>query len=268
MPEQYFTGFDKTKTETTWTVNSIISGFSFRSKGSLSKVFSVMFPYSSTASAFSLRRAKAQNVARHGLALYFKQLLFNDIKKSDILTVSFDEKLNQAIQTSERNTFVRYWDCTENEVKVRYIGSSFVDHETHKDLTEHITNFIEVWIWKIWYLIWMDGPNFSVKFYVVFIAKNKYNFIISLWILALATSASYMTLLYARLFSFEFYSHLFPNCSLNWSVSCLVLSSLCDPTTSKTKKISNLRKQKYQFHRFKSWLHTNMNLISRCFYIF
>ena len=107
-PEQYFTGSDKTKTEPMWTVNSIISGFSFRFNGSLSKVFSVMFPYSSTASAFSLRRAKAQNVARHGLALYFKQLLFNDIKKSDILTASFDEKLDQAIQTSERNTFVRY----------------------------------------------------------------------------------------------------------------------------------------------------------------
>ena len=35
----------------------------------------------------------------------------------------------------------------------------------------------------------MDGPNVIVKFYDVFIAKNKNNFIIPLWILASATSA-------------------------------------------------------------------------------
>ena len=74
------------------------------------------------------------------------------------------------------------------------------------------------------------------SFMLSLLQKNKNKFIITLWILASATSASYMALLHARLFSFEFYYHSFPNCSLNWSVSCLVLSSSGDRTTSKTKK--------------------------------
>ena len=106
--EQYFAGSDATKAEIVWTLNSVMSGFSFRSSDSLGKIFSIMFPYSSTASAFSLGRTKAQYVVKHGLAPYFKQLIFSDIKKSEILVVSCDGKLSQATQISERVMFVRY----------------------------------------------------------------------------------------------------------------------------------------------------------------
>ena len=106
--EQYFAGSDTTKTEIIWTLNSVMSGFSFRSNDSLGKIFSIMFPYCSTASAFSLGRTKAQYVVKHGLAPYFKQLIFSDIKNSEILVVSFDGKLSQATQISEKVMFVRY----------------------------------------------------------------------------------------------------------------------------------------------------------------
>ena len=102
-----------------------------------------MFPYNSTASVFSLSWTKAHYVVNDGIASKFKQLWLHDIKKSDILVVSFDESLNQATQSSEIEMDTKYYVFIENEVKVKYIGSSFMGHWTHEDLIELFKNLIE-----------------------------------------------------------------------------------------------------------------------------
>ena len=66
------------------------------------------------------------NSANHGLAPYFKTLLQKILEKSEILSYSFDESLNEVIQTSEMDLFVRFWDGTDKCVKVRYSGPTFL----------------------------------------------------------------------------------------------------------------------------------------------
>ena len=46
-------------------------------------------------------KTKSLNVAKIGLAPYFKSLLLTDINKSDVLAWSFDERLNNTTQSSE-----------------------------------------------------------------------------------------------------------------------------------------------------------------------
>lgn len=117
-------------------------GLPFRPNKSWWTIF-CMFPYSSTASVFSLSWTKAHYVVNDGIASKFKQLWLHDIKKSDILVVSFDESLNQATQSSEIEMDTNYYVFIEHEVKVKYIGSSFMGHWTHEDLIELFKNLIE-----------------------------------------------------------------------------------------------------------------------------
>ena len=63
----------------------VTSGFSNRSCGELSQVFTVMFPDSEIAKGFSLGRLKATYVATYGIAPLFKTI---EIKGSKIRSVS------------------------------------------------------------------------------------------------------------------------------------------------------------------------------------
>ena len=36
-----------------------------------------------------------------------------------------------------------YFELVENEVKVRYLGSSFMGHATHEDLVKHFSAVVE-----------------------------------------------------------------------------------------------------------------------------
>ena len=72
--------------------------FFFRSIDNLDEIFVTMFPDGVIASSFSVGRTKVQYVMYLGISPYFKQLLLSDIKKSDILVLSFDESLNHATQ--------------------------------------------------------------------------------------------------------------------------------------------------------------------------
>ena len=70
----------------------------------------------------------------HGLAPYFKNQLEAALQKSEVYVYSFDKSLNLVTQTSEMDLYIRYWDKTENVVKVRYYGSSFLGHGRHNDI--------------------------------------------------------------------------------------------------------------------------------------
>ena len=60
-----------------------------------------MFTDSKIAEAFSMGRTKSMFMINHGLAPFFKSLLFSELKKSDIFVFSFDESMNQVTQTCE-----------------------------------------------------------------------------------------------------------------------------------------------------------------------
>ena len=96
-----------------------------------------MFPDSKVARNFSMARTKAMYAINHGIAPYFKSLLLSSINTSDIHVYSFDESLNEVTQTCEMDLYVRCWDVTCSQVKIRYFGSSFMGHGTYTDILNH-----------------------------------------------------------------------------------------------------------------------------------
>ena len=73
-----------------------MSGYSIRSNYDLFETFSAMFPEFRSVKLFSMARTKSMYVVNHGIAPYFKFLLEADIEKSNMLSLSFDESLNEA----------------------------------------------------------------------------------------------------------------------------------------------------------------------------
>ena len=65
-------------------------------------------------------------VINHGLAPFFQTPLIDALGKSEIHVYNFDESLNDSIQTSEMDLYIRYWDDLDKLLKVRYYGSSFL----------------------------------------------------------------------------------------------------------------------------------------------
>ena len=67
-------------------------------------------------------------IVNYGIAPFFKQLLDAKFKKVPLYTMSFDESLNRITQESKMVVMVQYWDMEENEVRTRYLGSTFLGH--------------------------------------------------------------------------------------------------------------------------------------------
>ena len=86
------------------------------------------------------------------------------LEKSDMHVFSFDESLNDVTQTSEMDLYVRYWDVNASQVKSRYYGSSFLGHDTHKDLLKHFGEITKDLSPSKLCHISMDGPNVNLKF--------------------------------------------------------------------------------------------------------
>lgn len=151
--------------EIRWVLKAVVSGYSMNSLNDVTESFSAMFPDSSIASQMTLKRTKASYIANFGIAPHFISMLNNQIDKSPIYSLSFDESLNKTTQECEMDLLIRYWDEGNNNVKVRYLGSSFFGHSTAKDLLtqfEEITKHLDP---KKNYQISMDGPNVNLRFY-------------------------------------------------------------------------------------------------------
>ena len=162
---------DVTKAEIVWLLKTVDNGFSVCSNDEINEVFSVMFPDSKIASQFRMARSKAMYEINHGLAPYFKTILNDTLKLSDIHVYSFDESLNDVTQTSEMDLYLRYWDVNDDHVKVRYYGSSFLGHATHQDLLADFTDVAKELEQPKLYQVSMDGPNVNLKFYDEFTTK-------------------------------------------------------------------------------------------------
>ena len=83
---------------------------------------------------------------------------------SEIHVYSFDESLNEVTQTSEMDLYIRFWDVNRNCVNVRYFGSSFLGHTTHKDLLTHFNDIVKGLEPPKLYQISMDDLKFHDEF--------------------------------------------------------------------------------------------------------
>ena len=132
-----------TKAEIIWTIKSVMCGYSARLNEDMNETLAAIFPEFEATKLIQMSRSKSIYVVNHGLAPYFKSVLKTNLHKTDFLVYSFDESLNDIMQTTEMDFHVHYQDPIENRVKVRYYDSTFLGLRTHKDWLNHfksITN--------------------------------------------------------------------------------------------------------------------------------
>ena len=67
-----------------------------------------MLPDSTIAQSLQLVADKTSYITNYGTASYFKGLLIDSPEKSDCFVVSFDESLNDVLQSCEMDSLLRY----------------------------------------------------------------------------------------------------------------------------------------------------------------
>ena len=67
-----------------------------------------MFPGSQIAQKMRLGPNKLKYMVNHGITPYMKDILRDDVRKSNWFVVSFDESMNDITQTSEMDICLRF----------------------------------------------------------------------------------------------------------------------------------------------------------------
>ena len=98
------------------------------------------------------------------LLIYFRDILYNHLQKSDCFVISFDESLNDYAQNCQMDILIRYFDHVENTVKVRYLDSKFFVHATHEDFFIQFTQALFKLDTKKMFQVSIDGPIVNHKF--------------------------------------------------------------------------------------------------------
>ena len=100
----------------------------------LNSTFRAMFSDSSVAQEFQLGADKLKYVVNWGLAPYFKDILKENLRKSEFLVISFDESLNKSTRNCQMDIAIRFWNQETERVEVRYWDSQFLGHTAHGDI--------------------------------------------------------------------------------------------------------------------------------------
>ena len=124
-----------------------------------------MFPDNKIALQLTLKRTKAFYIANFVIAPYFVSALNHEISKSVIYSLSFGEGLNKTTQECQMDLLIHIWYETDNDVKARYLGSSFFEHATAKDVSKHFKEITKSLVPTKSFQVSMDGPNINLKFY-------------------------------------------------------------------------------------------------------
>ena len=75
-----------------------------------------MFPGSQIAQKMRLGPNKLEYMVNHGIAPNVKDILRDDVRKSDWYVVSFDDSMNDITQTSDIDICLRFWNDETNKV--------------------------------------------------------------------------------------------------------------------------------------------------------
>ena len=77
-----------------WALKQVYSGLSDNSCKNVVSLFQSMFPDSQIAQKMRLEPNKLKYMVNHGIAPYMKDILRDDVRKSDWYVVLFDEFMN------------------------------------------------------------------------------------------------------------------------------------------------------------------------------
>ena len=162
--ELTLTSADVTKAEIRWAIDGVLKGNSNNQNSNINVLLNACFPGHETIKLFTLGSDKLRYSCNHCLAPYFRSLLQEEVLKSEIYVMSFDESLNNINQKCQMDLIVRYWDEITQRVKVRYWETSYLGHSTHTDLLEHFNKSTELLDPSKMIQVSMDGPNVNLKF--------------------------------------------------------------------------------------------------------
>ena len=116
-----------------------------------------------------------------GIARHFVSVLNHGISKSAIYSLSFDESLNKRSQECEMDLLIRFWDETDNDVKVRYLISSFFWHGIVKNLSKQFKEITKSLVsTKVLGASKFFKSNINLKFYEALKQERNENIFLSL----------------------------------------------------------------------------------------
>jgi hypothetical protein len=156
---------EATRAELILTMTAAKLNISARSIDQLVSLLPQVFFDSSIAQQISLGRTKFSYYLTFGLAPYFADLLFRQVKNAPEYVVIFDESLNKVVQKSQMDILVRFWSDETHQVITRYFSSVFLGRTRAEDLLQAFTKSLkDIGLQKL-LSVSMDGPNVNLSFY-------------------------------------------------------------------------------------------------------
>ena len=97
------------KAEIMWALKQVYSGLGYyKSCNIVVSLSQSIFPDSQIAQKMRLKPVKLKYMVNHGIVRYVKDILRDDVRKSDWYVVSFDESMNDTTQTSEMDICLHF----------------------------------------------------------------------------------------------------------------------------------------------------------------
>ena len=127
------------KPEIIWSLEVLMSNYSFNSCAYKSDLFAVMFEDSQIAQSFSLGSTKLSYNITFGLAPYVKNLLPESVDEVKY-SLSFDESYNRIMKKGQMDLLIRFWDSAKDRVQTRYLDSSCLGKASANDIYEKFTS--------------------------------------------------------------------------------------------------------------------------------
>ena len=153
------------KAEIMWSVDVVLSHYSFNSVCNKSELFCRMFSDSKIAEKFSCGKTKCSYIVCFGIAPYFKGQLDNTFTEAEHLVAMFDESFNKTSQKGQMDMHVRFWDDDKNRVATRYYNSEFMGKASAKDIFESFNECLSGISKSKLLQVSSDGPNVNLSFF-------------------------------------------------------------------------------------------------------
>ena len=122
------------KAEMIWSLEVVMSNYSFNSCANKSDLFAVMFEDSQIAQSFSLGSTKLSYNITFGLAPYVKNLLLGSVDEVKYYSLSFEESYDKIMKKGQMDLLIRFWDSVKDRVQARYLDSSFLGKASANDM--------------------------------------------------------------------------------------------------------------------------------------
>ena len=127
-----------------WSIDAVLSNYSFKSVSNKSVIFCKMFPDSEIAENFFCGKTKCSYVVCFYLAPYFKGLLTKSLSNVQHIVALFDESFNKTSKCRQMDMYFWYWNNKHNYVTTRYYDSEIMGKDSAKDVFEFFLHACQI----------------------------------------------------------------------------------------------------------------------------